>query len=779
MRSLLIISVLFLSLSVQAQPKDLRLWYIQPATRWTEAMPVGNGRLGAMVFGRYTDELIQLNEESVWAGSKINNNNKQAAQHLPEIQAAIFSGEYSRALDLSSRYMVGTPPRVRSYQPLGNLYIHYEHTAPATRYERSLQLNTGIATTTFVVADNPVKQEVYASAPKDVIIVTISAGKPVNLSVELQRQYDVDAYSKTGNNMLYYTGQINDAEDSLAGPGGRHMRFAGFMKILSTDGKTATTISDTSAICHIRSAKNITIAITGATDYNADLLDTDPAIDPLATCRDKLNRISTLSPASLRREHIKEHRSYFDRVQFDLGDHANDSIPTDKRLERVKAGAIDRGLIVLYYQLGRYLLMGSSRSPGRLPANLQGIWNDLYKAPWNADFHTNINLQMNYWPAETGHLPETVLPLARFIQKLMVPGTATAREMYNARGWTLHHLTDVYGRTGVADGVWGVSPMAGPWMTFPIYRHYEFTRDKKYLREIAYPIMKGSVLFVLDFLIRSPQGYLVTNPSHSPENAFFVPGSNRKEQSQLSYAATIDIEIIKGLFANFTEAAHILHTDADLLAKVDSASRQLPPIKTGANGTIQEWIEDFEEVEPGHRHMSHLLGLYPLNLISLHTPELFAAAQKTIERRLVNGGGHTGWSKAWIINFYARLLNGNEAGRQVQSLLEKSTLGSLLSTHPPFQIDGNFGGAAGIAEMLLQSQNKEIHILPALPDTWVSGSITGLCARGGYSIDIKWDKGALQMLTIRAAEAGPVKIRYRNKLVQRTLQKGNNRILLD
>lgn len=742
-------------------------------------MPVGNGRMGAMVFGRPADELIQLNEESVWAGSKINNNNKKAAQHLPEIQTAIFTGEYTRALDLSSQYLVGTPPRVRSYQPLGNLYIHYEHKDAPARYERSLHLNTGIATTSFVVADNSVKQEVYASAPKDVIIVTISAGRPLNLSLELQRQYDVDTYRASANNLLYYTGQISDAADSLAGPGGRHMRFAGAMKILFTDGKTTTAISDTSAICHIQSAKNITIAITGATDYNADLLDTDPTIDPLAVCSDKLNKISTLSPATLRREHVKDHRSYFDRVQFDLGDPANDSIPTDKRLERVKAGATDRGLIVLYYQFGRYLLMGSSRSPGRLPANLQGIWNDLYKAPWNADFHTNINLQMNYWPAETGHLPETVLPLARFVQKLTVPGAATAREMYNARGWTLHHLTDPFGRTGVADGVWGVSPMAGPWMTFPVYRHYEFTRDKKYLEEIAYPVMKGSVLFVLDFLIRSPQGYLVTNPSHSPENAFFVPGSNRKEKSQLSYAATIDIEIIRGLFANFTEAARILHTDADLLAKVDSATRQLPPIKIAANGTVQEWIEDFEEVEPGHRHMSHLLGLYPLNLISLHTPELFTAAQKTIERRLSNGGGHTGWSKAWIINFYARLLNGNEAGRQVQSLLAKSTLSSLLSTHPPFQIDGNFGGAAGIAEMLLQSQNNEIHLLPALPDTWSSGSITGLCARGGYSIDMKWNKGALQTLSILAAEAGPVKIRYRDKLITRTLHKGSNRIVIN
>ncbi|OJY86456.1 MAG: hypothetical protein BGP14_21090 [Sphingobacteriales bacterium 44-15] len=774
-RSLLILLV-FSSLFSYAQ-EDIQLWYTKPAAIWTDAMPVGNGRLGAMVFGRYGQERIQMNEESIWAGSKINNNNKEAAAHLPEIQQALFKGEYKKALQLSTDYLVGTPPRVRSYQPLGNLYINYAWKGTPQQYKRSLTLNTGIARTEYTVDGNHIVEEVYASAPADVLVVTFTAAQPVSLDLVLNREQDVNEY-RASDGLVYYTGQINDKEDPLEGPGGKHMRFAAAMKIIAAGGKTEMLTADTAAIVRISRSKNFTILITGASNYNIANLDMDEGIDALAICRRKIAAAAALTPAALKQRHIADHRSLFDRVQFRMGDEAMNKVPTDERLEKVKAGAFDPGLIVMYYQFGRYLLMGSSRKPGRLPANLQGIWNGEYKAPWNADFHTNINLQMNYWPAETGNLPETLSPLTSFMEKLTVPGSVTAREMYNANGWTLHHLTDLFGRTGVADGVWGVSPMAGPWMTFPLFRHFEFTNDTAYLRREAYPVIKGSVEFVLSFLVRSPEGYLVTNPSHSPENAFFVPGTDRKEQSQLSYATTIDVEIIQGLFNNFIKAAGVLKMDNGLVEKVKQAQQQLPPIRIGANGTINEWIEDFEEVEPGHRHMSHLLALYPLNLISLHTPELFTAARKTIERRLANGGGHTGWSKSWIINFYARLLNGNEAGRQVQSLLEHSTLKSLLSTHPPFQIDGNFGGSAGIAEMLLQSQNNELHILPALPDNWSSGSIKGIRARGGYTVDISWKEGKLISLVINADHADNCRIRYKDAAHDVRLVKGKNNVKL-
>ncbi|MFT3946369.1 MAG: glycoside hydrolase family 95 protein [Agriterribacter sp.] len=761
--------------SLSIAQKNLELWYTAPAQKWTDAMPVGNGRIGGMVFGRCDHERIQLNEESIWAGSKINNNNKQSAMHLPEIQKALFDGDYKKALELSSAYMVGIPPRVRSYQPLGNLFINYAWTSMPQQYKRSLTLNTGIANTTYTVAGKKVKQEVFVSAPQDMMVVNISSEIPVDISVAISREQDIDVY-KSEKDIAYYIGQINDDEDALSGPAGKHMRFSAVMKIIVTDGKTVPVQTDTSAGYNIQQAKKIVLIITGASNYNIKGLDTDNTIDPLLLCKEKISKAAAFTPVALQQQHEKDHRLLFERVAFNLGEDTNSSIPTNERLEKVKAGAQDNGLIVLYYQFGRYLLMGSSRSPGVLPANLQGIWNDMYKAPWNADFHTNINLQMNYWPAESGNLPETVLPLANFMQQVTVPGSATAKEMYHAGGWTLHHLTDVYGRTGVADGVWGVSPMAGPWMTFPLYRHYEFTKDSTYLRSVAYPVIKGSVEFVLDFLVKSPEGYLVTNPSHSPENAFFVPGTNRKEQSQLSYASTIDVEIIHGLFNNFINSAATLNTDAALVERVKAAQKLLPPIRIAANGTIQEWIKDFEEVEPGHRHVSHLLGLYPLNLISPHTPELFAAAQKTIERRLANGGGHTGWSKAWIINFYARLLNGDEAGGQVQSLLQNSTLPGLLSTHPPFQIDGNFGGAAGIAEMLLQSQNNEMHILPALPSTWPSGSMKGIRARGGYTVNMNWKNGTLTTLIIKADRAAVCKVRYKDKVKEVNLKKGNNNI---
>ncbi len=764
------------SLSGMAQ-QDLQLWYNSPAKLWTDAMPIGNGRLGAMVFGRYDHERIQLNEESIWAGSQINNNNPQAAIHLPEIQKALFGSEFKKALELSGRYLVGTPPRIRSYQPLGDLFINYALKEEIKHYKRSLTLNTGITSTSYTIGENKIIQEVFASAVQDVIVVSIHASQPIDLEFFLSRERDAHEYKVKGNR-TWFNGQIVDREDPQSGPGGQHMRFSAVAEISHTDGNATSFTTDTSAGYRLKAIRNLVLLITAATNYDFEHLNFEPSMDPLLKCFAILDEASNISETTLKQNHIKDHRSLFDRVNFSLGEIHYNNLPTNERLERVKAGNFDPGLIVLYYQFGRYLLMASSRKPGKLPANLQGIWNESYNAPWNSDFHTNINLQMNYWPAETGNLPETLIPLSHFISKLTVPGSITAQEMYKAKGWTVHHLTDVFGRTAVADGVWGVSPMAGPWMTFPLYRHFEFTGDKSYLLKTAYPIIKGSIEFVLDFLIHSPKGYLVTNPSHSPENTFYVPGTNRTEKSQLCYGSTIDIEIIQGLFNHFIQAAELLETDAELIKQVKQAQRQLPPLKIGINGTIQEWIEDYEEVEPGHRHMSHLLALYPLHLISSKTPDLFNAARKTIERRLANGGGHTGWSKAWIINFYARLLDGEQCGIQLQSLFKTSTLPSLLSTHPPFQIDGNFGGAAGIAEMLMQSHNNEIHVLPALPPAWQKGFINGLRARGGYTLNLRWEEGRLTQLKIFADKAGHTQVHYGDKVKQVQLRKGWNSVII-
>ncbi len=400
--------------------------------------------------------------------------------------------------------------------------------------------------------------------------------------------------------------------------------------------------------------------------------------------------------------------------------------------------------------------MGSSRRPAVLPANLQGIWNQDFEAAWNSDFHTNINLQMNYWPAEVANLPETVAPLADFDRRLTVPGAVTARRTYGTGGWTLHHLTDPFGRTGVADGVWGVSPMAGPWLTFPLWDHYEFTGDKAFLRDVAYPIMKGSAEFVAAFLVPSPDGRLVTAPSHSPENAYLDPRTGKPES--LTYAATIDLEIARALFDHCLRAAAILGVDADFAARLRELESRLPPLRIGRHGNIREWIEDYDEAEPGHRHMSHMLALYPLAQITPETPELFQAAERTLARRLEHGGGQTGWSRAWIVSFYARLLDGETAHQNLLTLLRRSTLANLFDTHPPFQIDGNFGGAAGIAEMLVQSHRGFVQVLPALPAAWADGRFQGLCARGGFELDAVWTGSRVSELRVRSEAGGRLRI---------------------
>lgn len=793
MKKLIIGAFILGSFNLFAQTNTMELWYKKPAQTWTEALPVGNGRIGAMVYGDFRKENIQLNEESVWAGTKINNNNPGSKDHLKEIQQAVFNQEFQKALDLSNKYMVGTPPQIRSYQPLGNLFINYIWKGEPSAYKRSLNLHTGIASTVFSIDGNTVVQEVYSSAPQDIMVVSLTAQKAFSAEILLSREYDnanenkdkrkkssspakpfcTNTY-KNENGMAFYTGQIIDAELPSKGPAGKHMRYAAAMKILSVDGAASAFSTDKSTGFKLLSVKKIVLLITGATDYKMESLNTDPSIDPGATCNGILAKAAKYTAAELKATHIKNHALLFDRVKFSLGPDQLGNLATDERLARMKEGKNDNGLIALYYQYGRYLLMNSSRFPGRLPANLQGIWNDLYDAPWNADFHTNINLQMNYWPAETGNLPETVAPLAGFMRQLTVPGAVTAREMYNARGWTMHHLTDPFGVTGVMDGVWGITPLDGSWMTFPLYDHYDFTLDKEFLKTVAYPMMKGSILFILDYLIKSPEGYLVTNPSHSPENSFLVPNSATKEKSQLCYMPTVDIHIINALFNNFVKSANILAVDADLVSQVKAAQKKLPPLQVAANGTLQEWLKDYEEVEPGHRHMSHLLGLYPLNLITPKDTVFFNAAKKTLQRRLANGGGHTGWSKAWIVSLYARLLEPEKAVDNLNELIRKSTLPNLFDTHPPFQIDGNFGGAAGIAEMILQSQNGEIHLLPALPAQWPDGSVHGLRARGAATVNLDWKNGKLNKVSIQSDHGGSYKIRYNGKTTQINLSPGKS-----
>jgi alpha-L-fucosidase 2 len=721
---------------------DLALWYDEPAgTDWLRALPIGNGRLGAMVFGNVDAERLQLNEDTVWAGGPYDSANTRGAANLGEIRRRVFADQWGPAQDLINQTMMGTPGGQLAYQPVGNLRLAFGSASGVSQYNRMLDLTTATVTTTYVLNGVRHQREMFASAPDQVIAVRLTADRAN--SITFNATFDSPQRTTVSS--------PDGATIALDGVSGNMEGVNGSVRFLALANATVTggTVSSSGGTLRVSGATSVTVLVSIGSSYvNFRTVNGDYQ----GSARTRLNAARNAGYDQLRGRHLADYQALFNRVTIDLGRTAAADQPTDVRIAQ-HASVNDPQFSALLFQFGRYLLISSSR-PGTQPANLQGIWNDSMTPPWDSKYTINANLPMNYWPADTTNLSECFLPVFDMVRDLAVTGARVAQAQYGAGGWVTHHNTDGWRGASVVDGaLWGMWQTGGAWLAGLVWDHYTFTGDVEFLRS-NYPAMKGAAQFFLDTLVTHPTlGYLVTNPSNSPELAHHANVS-------VCAGPTMDNQILRDLFEGVARASEVLGVDTTFRSQVRTAKDRLPPMRVGSRGNIQEWLADWVETERTHRHVSHLYGLHPSNQITRRgTPQLFEAARRTLELR---GDDGTGWSLAWKINFWARMEDGARAHKLIRDLVRTDRLApNMFDLHPPFQIDGNFGATSGIAEMLLQSHNGELHLLPALPAAWATGQVAGLRGRGGYTVAMAWTGGQADEVNVRADRDGTVRLRAR------------------